>query len=149
MKLTLRHKLLANIRTRIDGNLENYSETGTEYSSYSVQEVNKSYEGLHGLKNNDYLVISKNKKIIWEGFISQNIELNLTYKIGYPYPVQLVDGLVVSWVQDNVNLEEWNSWFKEELEATLYPVPYHKPLKFGNIQLTKKMENFFKNLNLA
>jgi hypothetical protein len=123
MRQSAQHELMKNTRLEILGTLHNFSETGTEGSWYSVFEHGKSsYDALHTLENNDYLVIYQNLQTIWEGFICRDMTLNLTNETGYPYPRQVVNGVIVHWAQRQVDLEKWGQWFDQELEASVYPI---------------------------
>ena len=113
-------------RDPIKGVLYFYSETGTEGGYWAFQDeefifppkpgfsdVQWSYDGMHILKNGDYLkVFSKtnSRKIVWEGIINL-IEL--------PLFKESVFNLWIHSDQTGIERERWARWFTEEYPAEL------------------------------
>lgn len=127
--------------TEISGVLIPFFETGTEGILWALEEhpPKGGYEGLHILKDGDYLtVFGDSGEIIWEGTIK------LEYKTGYrPYPLnpkygqQAVFGCWIHGNQEGMDLEEWASMFfagemrscryATKLKAILRPAPREAP----------------------
>ncbi len=100
----------------IEGELEAFSEQGTEGTHWSLYELSdrvvaSPYDKLHVLNQGDYLVIFENDEIIWEG------KIDLYYKVsGW----QRVDGYgTVHGLQKKVKPETWAKWFFERYKAYL------------------------------
>jgi hypothetical protein len=109
-------------RRQIFGTLDHYFETGTEGSYYSLDDISKTgYDALNTLKNGDYLQIIENEIVIWQGEIAENKTINLA-QTAYSYQRQVVNGLIVQWIQDGINPELWHSYFTKKLSAVLYPI---------------------------
>lgn len=82
----------------------------------------ESYDGLHVLKDNDWLTIygkDSPTTIAWSGIIK------LT---NYPPFTEHVSGLWIHSDQEGVDRETWSKWFLEGYPATLVP---YKKIKFN------------------
>jgi 3-dehydroquinate dehydratase len=74
-----------------------------------------SYEGLHVLKNGDFLKIyskDNSKKTIWSGIILLH---------DHPLFTEHVNGMWMNTDQVGVNRDVWAKWFFEEYPAELMP----------------------------
>jgi len=115
-------------KEELTGLLDFFFETGTEggfwafqdsrYISPPTQEFPEgqwSYEGLHILKDGDFLTIySKDNptEIVWSGVISLR---------NYPLFTEAVFGLWIHADQEGVDRETWARWFFEGYAAKLIP----------------------------
>lgn len=104
----------------IKGQLEPFFETGTEGIIWSIEEPGKGYEGLHCLKNGDFLKVYKKdtEEVLWEGMI------DLEYKRCYqPYPLnpqygqQAIFGYWIRGLQKSLDPEVWAKMFFDNLKA--------------------------------
>lgn len=105
----------------IEGQLDCFSETGTEGIYWSLLENGKSgYDGLHILKNNQKIIIYNNDdSILWEGVIkleySSSIQSN-----GFGFRKQAINNLWVNGIQENIYPDIWLSMFVNKLKAKLF-----------------------------
>lgn len=107
----------------LDGILHFYSETGTEGGFFAVQDEKYisdlgkvteqwKYEGLHLLKDSDYLRIFDydRQTELWSGTI--NLER-------FPPFTESIFGMWMHSIQKDVNREEWARYFFEAYPAQL------------------------------
>lgn len=129
--------------------LEAYNEQGSEGTHWSVWDPSKSgYEGLHPLKEGDYLNIpnlfsghikyDKYINRVWPSWANEYIladnykgllQSRLFYKEDIDYKQECIELYTVQyskagtchWLQKDVNPNLWAQWFLDELDAEFYP----------------------------
>lgn len=106
----------------IEGLLDPFFETGSEGIIWVLIEPNKGYEGLHSLKNGDYLkVFKKNtQEVLWEGLIQLEYERRLRPIPTNPqYKAQEVCGMWVHGFQASLEPIVWAKMFFDGSKAQL------------------------------
>ena len=106
----------------INGRLEAFFETGTEGIIWSLVEPNKGYEGLHCLKNGDYLKVYKEntEEVIWEGTVLLEYERRYrSYPLNPQYGQQEIFGCWVHGFQENLAPEVWSKMFFDGCQASM------------------------------
>lgn len=107
----------------IKGKLDPFFETGTEGVIWSVYEDGKEgYDGLHCLEDGDYLMVFNpdDDSLVWEGNVNLEYERNYRpYPMNPKYGQQEVYGFWVHGLQENVEPEDWGTWFFKSYPANL------------------------------
>jgi hypothetical protein len=98
----------------MEGNLYAWAETGSEGYHWAFEEIPfRGYEGLHILKNNDYLTVyNEDGSIKWRGVI------DLEFKTGFEHFAhnpscgqQTVFGYWVHGNQKGMKIKDWAAMF--------------------------------------
>lgn len=106
----------------IEGSLDPFFETGTQGIIWSLSELGKGYEGLHSLKNGDYLKVFKKDsgEILWQGVVKLEYERRLIPIPTNPqYKAQEVCGMWVHGFQDSLEPIVWAKMFFDGSKAQL------------------------------
>ena len=108
--------------TIIKGTLNTYFETGMEGVRWAMKEDDlEGYDALNVLDEGQRLVVYDNAgDVYWRGDIKKDLTTNLTDETFYPYPRQVANGLIIHWLQKDVNPEKWANMFFDEMRAELH-----------------------------
>lgn len=101
----------------IKGQLMGYYETGMEGEMWALQELGKSYDGLHNIQKAKHLKVYRHNKVIYD----QDVDfVNYTEK-----KINTLDGVItkqIYWhfgMQKDIDENIWFQMFNEELEAEI------------------------------
>lgn len=84
-----------------------------------------NHDGItFGLKNGDLLTVYEPDSVTvrWQGTVNLRTDIHTTTNLltlSRPYPQQVVMGMVVRGLQDNLSADAWAMMFAEGLSATL------------------------------